>query len=164
VAASIAAEQARLGFTVVQIAHRLETLKDSDVIYYLSHGSVVECGGEKSLRRAAVEELLKVPVEHKMVEDPESGNLVERLRAGHFHDMWNKAQGVDDSKKMALSGLETKEKELRAQLDEIEKAIKRKKTMRSLSMRLLAARAFLVTAKDGADVERNVAAPAAAAA
>merc|ERR1711998_87339 len=55
VATSIAAEQERLGFTVVQIAHRLETLKSSDLIYFFAHGRVVETGGMATMARAAVD-------------------------------------------------------------------------------------------------------------
>merc|ERR1712185_51432 len=63
VAAAIEAEQARLGFTVVQIAHRLETLKNSDVIYFFAHGRVVEAGGvDAAERQKAVEELLGIPI------------------------------------------------------------------------------------------------------
>ena len=40
-AANVTAEQRRLGFTVVQIAHRLETLKDSDLVFYFEGGRIV---------------------------------------------------------------------------------------------------------------------------
>ena len=42
VAENIAKEQKRLGFSLVQIAHRLETLATSDVVYFLVHGRIVE--------------------------------------------------------------------------------------------------------------------------
>jgi len=143
VAAAIAAEQARLGFTVVQIAHRLETLKDSDVIYYLSHGVVVEHGGDQSLSRRAVEELLTVPVETRAVEDPESGLLIQKLHTGFFHDMWNKAQGVQDVKRMAMGELAQKERELHEQLEDVKKMCRRKRALQIVKLRLLAVRAFL---------------------
>ena len=116
VATAIAAEQARLGFTIVQIAHRLETLKDSDIIYYFAHGAVVEAGGQNSLSRRAVDELLAVPVVTRKVEDPETGELKDRLQSGFFHDMWNKAQGVDDAAEMKPEEIAAREKELVSQL------------------------------------------------
>ena len=44
--------------TVLTIAHRLDTLKSSDVLYYLAHGRVIEVAGAESLDHKAVDELL----------------------------------------------------------------------------------------------------------
>lgn len=137
VAASIREEQLRLGFTVVQIAHRLETLKGSDAVYFFAHGRVVEVGGMARLERTAVEELLRVPIECKTVEDPESGKPVQRLRGGYFHDMWNRAQGITPPAQMEGAQLAQKEKELRAELAAVEKAWRRKAVIRTLRLRLL---------------------------
>merc|ERR1711988_538572 len=54
----IRGEQARLGFSVVQVAHRTETLTGSDVIYFVEHGQVVETGGLQSLNGTAIDELI----------------------------------------------------------------------------------------------------------
>lgn len=88
-AANIAIEQKRLGFSIVQIAHRLETLTNSDVVYFLRHGQVVEkCVTDD---QSAVEKLLKVSIKYENVTDPESGEPVKQLVEGHFHQMWNLA-------------------------------------------------------------------------
>ena len=39
--------QKEQGFTILQIAHRLDTLRNSDYLFYLSRGQVVETGGGK---------------------------------------------------------------------------------------------------------------------
>ncbi len=143
VAESIRTEQARLGFTVVQIAHRLETLRGSDIVYFFSHGRIVESGGTDRMDRTAIDELLKVPIESRTVEDPETGEAVQRLRNGYFHDMWNRAQGITAPKEMAMKELETKQKELNEQLESVAAALRRKMVMRRLSVRLLAVRALL---------------------
>merc|ERR1711988_1738951 len=116
VAASIAAEQARLGFTVVQIAHRLETLKGSDIIYFFKHGRIVEVGGEQTLDRTAVDELLKVPIAAKTVVNPETGAPTKVLKAGFFHDMWNRAQGIISPEEMDAETLAKKRGELEKEL------------------------------------------------
>lgn len=138
VATSIRTEQERLGFTIVQIAHRLETLRGSDVVYFFSHGRVVEVGGISQLDRTAVEELLSVTVEHKMVEDPETGKMVERVRGGYFHDMWDKAMGITPPSKMDADQLAKKEKELREELAAIEKARRQKAARKAICLRLIA--------------------------
>lgn len=142
VASAIESEQARLGFTVIQIAHRLETLKASDVIYFFVHGRVVERGGEESLSRAAVDELLKVPVEWRSVEDPESGERKQRLHAGFFHDMWDRAQGVTPPREMPASKLRAKESELRKELCAVGAALKKKDALHCIRMRLRAVALF----------------------
>merc|ERR1712137_383926 len=72
-ASGIAAEQKRLGFSVVQIAHRIETLTRSDVLYFIENGRVVEAGGLESLNGQAVEELSSVSIEYTKVVNPETG-------------------------------------------------------------------------------------------
>merc|ERR550532_3389761 len=57
-AEGIAAEQSRLGFSIVQVAHRIETLTRSDVLYFVEQGKVVEVGGERSLSGRAIDELV----------------------------------------------------------------------------------------------------------
>ena len=132
VAKNIESEQARLGFTVVQIAHRLETLKSSDVIYYFAHGRVVESSGLESLSCAAVDELLKVPIDAKMVPDPETGKPTRKLRGGHFHDMWNKAHGLVPPEEMEKETLVEKQSALKKELIQVESALRKKAIYRQL--------------------------------
>jgi len=127
VATAIAAEQARLGFTVVQVAHRLETLKGSDIIYFFKHGRIVEVGGEQTLERTAVDELLKVPIAAKTVVNPETGAPTKVLKAGFFHDMWNRAQGIISPEEMDAETLAKKRGELEKELA----ALKEQQTMQS---------------------------------
>lgn len=143
VATAIAAEQARLGFTVVQIAHRLETLRDSDLIYFFSHGRVVEAAGEHSLNRCAVDELLKVPIVMKSVRDAASGKLTKRVRKGFFHDMWNRAHGKVPYGEMGNEALAAKACELRLEIAAVEAALRQKAARRRMCVRLLAVRALL---------------------
>lgn len=138
VAAAIESEQRRLGFTVVQIAHRLETLTGSDVIYFFAHGRVVEVGGAESLDRSAVAELLQEPIETKAFNDPETGELRQRLVGGFFHDMWNRAHGKVPTEEMARGQLQAKSDELRKELIALESALRKKATLRMLRIRLLA--------------------------
>merc|ERR1712232_1463007 len=72
-AEGIAAEQKRLGFSVVQVAHRIETLTKSDVLYFVENGQVVESGGLSSLNGQAIDELSAVEIEYAKVLNPESG-------------------------------------------------------------------------------------------
>merc|ERR1711988_1293287 len=133
VAKAIDAEQARLGFTVVQIAHRLETLKGSDIVYFFAHGRVVEVGGSASLAKRGVDELLQVPIRHSLVPDYEKGvGTVRRLRAGHFHDMWNRAQGVTPPASMDCAQLSARQDELRRELAKIDRAMAQKAALRRL--------------------------------
>jgi len=144
VAAAIEAEQAALGFTVVQIAHRLETLKNSDVVYYFAHGRVVEVGGaEASERRTAVDELLAVPIETRLTADPETGAPTRKLRSGFFHDMWNRAHGLTPPEQMARTELESKVSDLKKELVRVQTALRMKRIKRCLCLRLMAVAALL---------------------
>ena len=79
--------QMERGITVIQVAHRLDTLKASDIIYFLNYGRVVEAGGLKSLNRSAFEELLKNRVEHHNVfvfdkdESKLSGSMKKQVKS-----------------------------------------------------------------------------------
>jgi ABC-type multidrug transport system fused ATPase/permease subunit len=86
-AEGIAVEQKRLGFSVVQVAHRIETLSRSDVLYFVENGKVVEVGGLESLNGAAVEELSSVKVEFTDVTNPETGLKEKRLTNGFYRQL-----------------------------------------------------------------------------
>ena len=143
VAASIASEQTRLGFTVVQIAHRLETLKGSDLVYFFAHGRVVEVGGADSLDKSAIDELLQVPIQTRSVPDPETGNPVKRLTAGYFHDMWDRAHGGGPHEEMTREALASKQQELVKELASIQKALCLKEGKMQLCVRMRAVGALL---------------------
>merc|ERR1711988_1419522 len=95
----IAAEQQRLGFSIVQVAHRIETLRRSDILYFVDHGKVVETGGLQSMNGNAIEELSNVEIEYEKLVNPETGKEEDRLAKGfyrqlheayydlHFHEM-----------------------------------------------------------------------------
>merc|ERR1712232_1081370 len=83
----MAAEQQRLGFSIVQVAHRIETLTRSDVLYFVLHGRVVEVGGLDSLNGTAVEELSSVNIEYEEVVNPETGRTEERLVRGFYRQL-----------------------------------------------------------------------------
>jgi len=80
----IASEQKRLGFSVVQVAHRIETLSRSDVLYFVENGKVVEVGGLETLNGTAIEELCGMDIEYAEVVNPETGNNEERLVRGFY--------------------------------------------------------------------------------
>merc|ERR1711865_990109 len=103
-AEGIAAEQKRLGFSIVQIAHRIETLKGSDVLYFMEHGTVVEVGGLESLNGTAMEELSAVNIEYTAVLNPETGLNEERLTKG-FSRQLHEAYYDLDFHKMGVSQL-----------------------------------------------------------
>ena len=119
VAKNVYAMQARDGFTVVQIAHRLETLVDSDVLYFMVLGKVVETGGERTLNRSACSELLKKRVVLETFTDPETGKVSERVKDGHFKDLWDTAHDIVGYHKMAVKDLKEK---MSTMSDELEKA------------------------------------------
>merc|ERR1712054_89418 len=83
----IAAEQHRLGFSIVQVAHRIETLRQSDVLYFVEHGKVVETGGLQSMNGNAIEELSNVEIEYSEVVNPETGKKEERLTRGFYRQL-----------------------------------------------------------------------------
>ena len=58
VADNIAALQVERNMTVINIAHRLDTLKACDVIYSFVYGSVVESAGEDTLNATAFKEMV----------------------------------------------------------------------------------------------------------
>ena len=88
VAANLAAEQTRLGFTIIQIAHRLTTLLNSDVVHVIQQGAVVESAftndgtacqtlQHKDIRRALTTNLF--------------GDDEEVVTAGYFRNFWESA-------------------------------------------------------------------------
>jgi len=95
----IAAEQQRLGFSIVQVAHRIETLRRCDILYFVEHGKVVETGGLQSMNGNAIEELSNVEIEYEKLVNPETGKEEDCLAKGfyrqlheayydlHFHEM-----------------------------------------------------------------------------
>merc|ERR1712048_333487 len=129
VAASLRGEQKRLGFTVVQIAHRLETLQGSDIVYFMIHGRVVEIGGKDTLNGTAIDELLKVPIEYGGVEDPETGDIVQKLKSGHFHKLWNVAHDIVEFDQMETADLRKKLKDLEDELAKVKKKAETKTNM-----------------------------------
>jgi len=114
-AEGIAAEQRRLGFSVVQVAHRIETLTRSDVLYFIEHGKVVETGGLKWQNGTAVEELAALEIEYTNVVNPETGITEERLTRGFYRQL-HEAYYDLDFHKMSASQLVKKVKSLEEQL------------------------------------------------
>merc|ERR1712048_643769 len=114
-AEGIAVEQKRLGFSVVQVAHRIETLTKSDVLYFIDHGQVVEAGGLSSLNGQAVEELSAVEIEYTMVVNPKSGKEEERLAKGFYRQLHEAYYNLDFHK-MDLPQLMKKVRSLEEQL------------------------------------------------
>lgn len=144
VAANISAEQRRLGFTVVQIAHRLETLRDSDVIFYFQNGHIVEVGGEDTLDHSAVEELLRRRIETKRAPDfDHPGETIDVTTSGFFRKMWETAHRSSEpapkaSKCMRLEQLEDEVKALQGKIDAARAQIAAKARARRLRVRLQA--------------------------
>lgn len=114
VASNIAKLQKDFGFTIVQIAHRLETLTNSDCLYFLEHGKVVE--SIMTDDRSATKALLKVPIKHRATINGLTGENMEKVTAGFFHATWNSNFDVKDIHKMKLNDLEKREKELEEEL------------------------------------------------
>merc|ERR1712070_1157830 len=111
----IATEQQRLGFSIVQVAHRIETLTRSDVLYFVEHGTVVEVGGLNSQNGKAIEELTNIPIEYKQVTNPETGKKEERLVSGFYRKL-HEAYYDLDFHNMELSQLNKKVRSLEEQL------------------------------------------------
>merc|ERR1712054_60492 len=86
-AEGVAAEQKRLGFSIVQVAHRIETLSRSDVLYFVEHGKVVEIGGLETMNGSAIEELSAMDIEYSEVVNPETGKKEERLTRGFYRQL-----------------------------------------------------------------------------
>lgn len=88
VAASLAAEQKRLGFTIIQIAHRLTTLLTSDVVHFIQHGAVVE--SELTNDGTACQKLRNKKV-NRAITRSLSGDVEEVVTDGYFRDLWESA-------------------------------------------------------------------------
>jgi ABC-type multidrug transport system fused ATPase/permease subunit len=97
-------EQARLGFSVVQVAHRIETLTGSDVIYFVEHGQVVESGGLKSLNGTAIDELISREITYETVANPETGAEMQVQKTGFYRQL-HEAYYDLDFRTMGLSQL-----------------------------------------------------------
>lgn len=115
VAHGIREEQQRLGFSVVQVAHRIETLAGSDVLFFVENGQVVEEGGLSSLNGSALEELVAREVQHTTAINPETGKTEERLCSG-FYRLLHEAYYDLDFHTMGLSQLLKKVRSLEEQL------------------------------------------------
>lgn len=116
VSQNISKLQKEHGFTIVQIAHRLTTLTDSDIIYFLDHGTVAEAGGLETQNGSAVEELNKIEIEHRSVVNPETKKEEERINRGFFHHHWNAANDIKAFHELSVGKLTDKVRELRDDL------------------------------------------------
>jgi len=114
-AEGIAAEQRRLGFSIVQVAHRIETLTRSDVLYFVEQGKVVEVGGERSLSGRAIDELVARDIVYSQVVNPETGAEEEHLASGFYRHL-HEAYYDLDFHTMKLPQLVSKVRTLREQL------------------------------------------------
>lgn len=114
-ASGIREEQNRLGFSVVQVAHRIETLTGSDVLYFVEHGKVVEVGGLSSLNGTAIEELVAREIEYQELVDPQTGHKEKQL-VSRFYRQLHEAYYDLDFRKMGLSQLVKKVRSLEEQL------------------------------------------------
>lgn len=108
-------EQERLGFSVVQVAHRIETLTGTDVIFFVEHGQVVESGGLKSLNGTAIDELIAREITYEKVENPETGAEMEVLKTGFYRQL-HEAYYDLDFRTMGLPQLLNKVRSLETQL------------------------------------------------
>mmetsp|Transcript_98730 Transcript_98730/g.171039 ORF Transcript_98730/g.171039 Transcript_98730/m.171039 type:complete len:1047 (+) Transcript_98730:70-3210(+) len=118
-------EQKRLGFSVVQVAHRIETLIGSDVLFFVEHGQVVEVGGLSTLNGTAIDELVAKDIEYKDVINAETGKTQQQLVSGFYRQL-HEAYYDLDFHKMGLSQLIKKVRSLEDQLTRAkhEKAVK----------------------------------------
>jgi len=116
VSENISKLQKQQGFTIVQIAHRLTTLTDSDIIYFLDHGTVAETGGLHTQNGSAVEELNKIDIAHRTVVNPETNQEEQRIERGFFHHHWNAANDVKAFHELTAGKLADKVRELRDDL------------------------------------------------
>lgn len=114
-AEGIAAEQRRLGFSIVQVAHRIETLRRSDILYFVEHGQVVETGGLQSMNGTAIEELSALPIEYKTVVNPETGKEERHLAKGFYRQLHEAYYDLDFGS-MNLGALVKKVRTLEEQL------------------------------------------------
>lgn len=111
----IAEEQKRLGFSVVQVAHRIETLSKSDVLYFVDHGKVVEVGGNKSLKGKAIEELIARDIQYTSFLNPETGLMEERVSSGFYRHLHEAYYNLDFHA-MSMTELIQKVRQLKLQL------------------------------------------------
>lgn len=116
VSENISKLQKEHGFTIVQIAHRLTTLTDSDIIYFLDHGTVAEAGGLQTQNGSAVAELNKIDIEHRTVVNPETHKEEQRINHGFFHHHWDVANDVKAFHELSAGKLAEKVRELRDDL------------------------------------------------
>merc|ERR1712151_476827 len=114
-ASGIRQEQKRLGFSVVQVAHRIETLAGSDVLYFVEHGKVMEVGGLSSLNGTAIEELVARDIEYQEFVDPQTGQKSQQLISGFYRQL-HEAYSALDFRKMGLSHIVKKVRSLEEQL------------------------------------------------
>merc|ERR1740138_1784995 len=111
----IRAEQERLGFSVVQVAHRIETLTGSDVIFFVEHGQVVEVGGLNSLNGTAIDELISREITYEKVANPETGAEMQVLKTGFYRQLPEAYYDLD-FRTMGLPQLLNKVRSLETQL------------------------------------------------
>jgi ABC-type multidrug transport system fused ATPase/permease subunit len=111
----IRAEQERLGFSVVQVAHRIETLTGADVLYFVEHGQVVEVGGLNSLNGTAIDELISREITYETVPNPETGAEMQVLKTGFYRQL-HEAYYDLDFRTMGLPQLLNKVRSLETQL------------------------------------------------
>merc|ERR1712070_16130 len=114
-ASGIRDEQERLGFSVVQVAHRIETLTGTDVLYFVEHGQVVESAGLKSLDGTAIDELISRDITYEKVANPETGAEMEVQKSGFYRQL-HEAYYDLDFRTMGLPQLLKKVRTLEAQL------------------------------------------------
>jgi len=115
-AAGIRDEQRRLGFSVVQVAHRIETLTGSDVLYFVDHGRVVEVGGLTTQNGTAIEELVAREIKYTEVVNPETAEKERQICSGFYRQL-HEAYYDLDFHKMGISQLVKKVRALEEQLE-----------------------------------------------
>ena len=108
--------QTKYKFTVVQIAHRLETLTNSDCLYFLKNGKVVESIVTDD--RSAIATLRQKKVKFRIYENPLTGEKMQQVSEGFFRSMWDVSHGDNELGKMDATALRKKVEELQKQLDE----------------------------------------------
>jgi ABC-type multidrug transport system fused ATPase/permease subunit len=108
--------QTERGMTVIMIAHRLDTLKACDAIFFFMYGSVVEGAGLDTLNRDAYKEMVAMRVTHAKTfvydegDDKFTGKEKSVVRSGRFKAQWNIDNDTKEYDEMDLADLD-KEKE-----------------------------------------------------
>ena len=69
----------------MQIAHRLETLQNSDCLFFLKNGKVAE--SEITNDRSAIAKLRERPIKFRTYENPLTGEKVQQCSAGFFRNV-----------------------------------------------------------------------------